>query len=227
MYGLPVAVIDFETTGVDPFKCRAVSMAIVHYSLGRGDSKVVFNETFNPEEPIPSGASAIHGIYDKDVEGRPTFWESFTRKGGIRDLLAGRVLAAYNLPYDWQVLNSELQRCRHGSYHRYSWFGICGLVLARYVDEERKSGHHKLEAVCARRDVDLSNAHDAGSDAYATSLVLGTLLRESAIKRGSRFETLRDYWAFQRIHAIQNEMELRAYFRRVGRTGGSWSWTEN
>ena len=60
-------MIDFETTGIDALGCRAVSMAIVHCNLGRGNAEIVYNQRFNPGEPIPEGASKVHGIYDKDV----------------------------------------------------------------------------------------------------------------------------------------------------------------
>jgi DNA polymerase-3 subunit epsilon len=227
VFGLPVAVIDFETTGIDALGCRAVSMAIVHCNLGRGNAEIVYNQRFNPGEPIPEGASKVHGIYDKDVEDCPTFEECYSQEGGIRDLLHGRVLVAYNLAYDWQVLNNELRRSHHLWEERYHWFGICGLVLARYVDDaERRKGYHKLEAVCTRREILLENAHDASSDAYATALVIGRLLREAAVKRGERFWTLRDLWGFQRMCAIDFESGLRAYFRKQGKDTGSWIWTD-
>ena len=42
LYGLPVAVFDFETTGVDPRECKAVELAIVHCNLGQDNAEVVF-----------------------------------------------------------------------------------------------------------------------------------------------------------------------------------------
>ncbi len=38
LYGLPVAVFDFETTGVDPRECKAVELAIVHCNLGKDNA---------------------------------------------------------------------------------------------------------------------------------------------------------------------------------------------
>jgi DNA polymerase III subunit epsilon len=227
VFGLPVAVIDFETTGIDALNCRAVSMSILHANLGHDNAEVVYNQRFNPGEPIPEGASNIHGIYDKDVVGCPSFAQCYSQEGGIRDLLRGRVLVAYNLSYDWQVLNAELRRSNHLWEERYHWFGICGLVLARYVDSQRRRrGYHKLEAVCKRRGIELENAHDAMADAKATAEVLNVLLREAAEKRGKRFYTLRDLWGFQRVCAIEFESGLRDYYRTKGKDTGSWVWTD-
>mgnify|MGYP003124638711 CR=1 FL=1 len=41
LYGLPLVVFDFETTGVDPQECRAVELAVVHVELGKGNEEVV------------------------------------------------------------------------------------------------------------------------------------------------------------------------------------------
>jgi len=220
-------VIDFETTGIDALGCRAVSMSIIHANLGHGNAEVVYNERFNPGESIPEGASKIHGIYDSDVVDCPSFADCYSREGGIRELLRGRVLVAYNLAYDWQVLNAELRRTHHLWEERYHWFGICGLVLARYVDSgRRRRGYHKLVAVCERRGIELENAHDAMSDAIATAKVLDILLGEAATKRGQRFYTMRDLWGFQRVCAIDFENGLRDYYRTQGKDTGSWVWTD-
>lgn len=202
-------------------------MSILHANLGHDNAEVVYNQRFNPGEPIPEGASNIHGIYDKDVVGCPSFAQCYSQEGGIRDLLRSRVLVAYNLSYDWQVLNAELRRSNHLWEERYHWFGICGLVLARYVDSgRRRRGYHKLEAVCKRRGIELENAHDAMADAKATAEVLNLLLREAAEKRGQRFYTVRDLWGFQRVCAIDFESGLRDYYRTKGKDTGSWVWTD-
>ena len=59
LYGLPVAVFDFETTGVDPTSCKAVELAIVHCNLGKDNAEVVFEKRFNPGCHIPEGASSV------------------------------------------------------------------------------------------------------------------------------------------------------------------------
>ena len=72
----------------------------------------------------------------------------------ILQLLDGRVLAAYNLPYDWTLMSVEI-----GSQYDAQFFGICGLVMSRSLDG--LFGGHKLEKVCNSRGIDLDNAHSA------------------------------------------------------------------
>ena len=220
IYGIPVATIDTETTGLGP-DARIVQIAIIHSDLGKGNSQVVMNQLINPGMPIPAASSAIHGIKDDQVKDSPSFGEVLPK---IRSLLEGRIIAAYNLPFDLDQLNNECARIP-GETTRYPWFGICGLVLSRFLDDNHKyKGAHKLESVCGRRQIEFS-AHDAAEDALATSRLLDLLFREAADRRG-RFGTLREYWSFQRVIAIQQEEDLRHYFRRIGRKREDWPWTD-
>jgi DNA polymerase-3 subunit epsilon len=227
---LPVAIVDFETTGVDPYGCRAVEMAIVHLHLGRGNIEVKFSRRFNPGVSIPEGASSVHGIYDADVQNELTFQECMSE---IDAYLQGRVLSAYNLPYDWAVLNAEYrrssvwrpneeQRWRYG----YQFFGICGLVMARAMDKGRRGkGYHKLGSVCERRGLCLEDAHTAEADAVMTAKLLEILLKEIA-ERVGRFPTVRDFWAWQRARAMEQERDFRYYLRSKGEENDVWPWTD-
>mgnify|MGYP003119272950 FL=1 len=230
LYGLPVAVFDFETTGVDTNTCRAVEMAIVHLELGKGNAETVYSQRFNPGVPIPEGASNIHGIKDEDVLDEPTFIECWPE---IEALLRGRVLAAYNLSFDWSLLNQEYRRHSiwQPTYNPHliygeQMFGICGLVMARAVDKIKGRGIHKLEKVCARRGIDLSNAHEASSDALASAQLIERLMGEVSQKRRRRFPTVRDFWGWQKIQAIQQEADLREWLLSKGIENEVWPWTD-
>ena len=220
LYGAPVAVVDFETTGLDPKSSRAVSVAVVHLELGKGNAEVVYHTLIEPCIPIPKASSDIHGIVDEMVEGVGSFPEHVDTLLGH---LEGRLLCAYNLPYDWQVLNSELSRAGRKPL---PWVGLCALVLARYVDAcVRGSGQHKLEAVARRRGIEF-NAHDAREDALVTGRLLDQLLIDAVSKRGEKFGELREYWAFQRAEAIGQEMSLRRYLQTRGIEREEWAWTD-
>jgi DNA polymerase-3 subunit epsilon len=230
LYGLPVAVIDFETTGVDPHLSRAVEMAIVHLNLGQNNPEVVFKERFNPGIPIPEGASNVHGISDEDVVSLSGFNYHISR---IEQLLKDRVIAAYNLPFDWVVLNSEYRRStmwhpdmQQRSGYGHQFFGMCGLVMARYLDtDQRGRGYHKLSSVCERRGISLEDAHSADADSLATAKLLELLLREATQQVG-RFPTVRDFWGWQRIQGIEQERGLRDWLRSKGKENHTWPWTD-
>ena len=62
---------DLETTGINIAKDRIVEIAILKINPnGNKESK---EYRINPTIPIPKEASAIHGIYDKDIVDKPTF----------------------------------------------------------------------------------------------------------------------------------------------------------
>ena len=67
----PLAFFDIESTGTNVRADRIIDLAVVKlHPDGRREE-----HTFrvNPERPIPVEASAVHGIYDKDVKDCPTF----------------------------------------------------------------------------------------------------------------------------------------------------------
>jgi DNA polymerase III epsilon subunit-like protein len=216
LYGSKIAYIDFETTGLVIGEARVVSVAIVHIELGRGEPELVYSQVINPEVPIPLVTSKIHGIYDKDVMDKPTFLEQLPE---MWKYLEGRLLAAYNLPFDWGMLDAEL--CRVVNV-RYPFFGICGKVLAMAVcNRPQGRGNHKLVNVCKQFGVSIDN-HNAESDALAGA----SLLQMHMPKLGIKFGEVREYWAWQREYAISKERDLRRYFRSKKRKTGSWPWTE-
>ena len=218
MYGAPVAVIDVETTGLNPSECKVVQLAIVHANLGMGNAEVVYSELINPGCAIPPATTKIHKITDSMVHSLGGFCDHV---GKIQEYLSGRILAAYNLPYDYGVLNAELQR---GDYNPLPWFGICGFVLAKHVDDASKGrGYHRLESVASRRGYTFQ-AHNAAEDALVTAKVLDSLLGEASRKFGRKFGDVREYWSFQREVAISQERSLRMYYNGKGKR--SWPWTD-
>ena len=61
----PLAIIDLESTGVDPANDRIVEIAVV--KLHPDGSPQLFHERVKPPGPIPVSAIAIHGITNEDV----------------------------------------------------------------------------------------------------------------------------------------------------------------
>lgn len=67
----PLAVIDLESTGVDPATDRIVEVAVL--TLAPGRAAEMFHTRINPGCPIPAAATAVHHIADADVVDAPTF----------------------------------------------------------------------------------------------------------------------------------------------------------
>src|SRR5262245_35663214 len=67
----PMAVIDLETTGIDPKVDRIVEISVLKILTdGRTDHRT---RRLNPGVSIPPAATRIHGISDADVQDSPRF----------------------------------------------------------------------------------------------------------------------------------------------------------
>ena len=67
----PIAFFDLETTGINTATDRIVEISIL--KVDPGGKEDILTMRINPGIPIPKEASEIHGIYDADVEGEPSF----------------------------------------------------------------------------------------------------------------------------------------------------------
>jgi len=106
-----IVVFDTETTGVDTDRDRIVQFAAI--KLDESGSEVDrMKLLIYPQVHIPSAATAIHGISDPDVDGKPDFpfyADSILAFIGDADL-CGHNMIAFDLP----LLLAELKRCgRH------------------------------------------------------------------------------------------------------------------
>lgn len=98
-------VLDTETTGLGA-EARIVEVAVLD-----GAGRVLLESLLDPGEPIPPEATAIHGITDAMVAGRPAFAEILP---ALTAALAGRRVLIYNARFDTQRLAHEVASCQHG-----------------------------------------------------------------------------------------------------------------
>ena len=103
----PLAVLDLETTGLDPHADRIVELAVAR--IGPGDAESRYRRLVDPGRPIPPAATKVHGIADADVLGRPRFAAIAPK---LLRLLEGCDLAGFNIRrFDLPFLAAELARC--------------------------------------------------------------------------------------------------------------------
>jgi DNA polymerase-3 subunit epsilon len=102
----PIAFIDLETTGTNLGVDRIVEIAIVR--IGKDHSRTVKRKLINPEMPIPTGASDVHGITDEMVRDAPTFKQVANE---MKQFLENCDLAGYNSNrFDIPLLVEEFLR---------------------------------------------------------------------------------------------------------------------
>src|SRR3954453_6268942 len=104
----PLAVLDLETTGVDPKTDRIVEVSVLKLVPGGGHDHRT--RRVNPGVPIPPEATAVHGITDDDVADCPAFRAIAP---GLARFLDGCDLCGFNiLKYDLRMLAGEDNRGR-------------------------------------------------------------------------------------------------------------------
>jgi DNA polymerase III epsilon subunit-like protein len=165
-------VFDCETTGTDLAVDEIVSFALVRLD-GDGVETLRWSRLVRPSYPIPSEATAVHGITDADVAGAPPFVEL---AGQLFCLLEDAVFVAHNAPFDLAMLRRGLARV--GVLYRPAGVA-CTLDAFRLL--EPLAVTHRLDALCERHDVVLTGAHDALSDVLATAELLRVLIHEHGV----------------------------------------------
>jgi DNA polymerase-3 subunit epsilon len=158
----PLAFFDLETTGIDVATDRIVEIAVIKV-LPDGTEETL-HTLINPGVPIPASATEVHGICDRDVQGKPTFGEMAER---LTRFLDGCDLAGFNvMRFDLPLLKAEFRRAG------LAWSeGNHKLVDAHvvYQEKERRDLTAAVEFYCGEEHAD---AHSALADARATRKVL-------------------------------------------------------
>jgi DNA polymerase III subunit epsilon len=159
---VPLCFFDLETTGTNITQDRIIEIAVIKM-LPSGEVQRKTN-LINPERPIPSASSAIHGIFDHDVADKPTF------KAVARDysrFMEGADLSGFNiLKFDVLVLVEEFLRA--GVEFDYERKRIIDAQKIYHMMEKRNLAA-ALKFYC---DKDLKDSHTAEADTEATMAVL-------------------------------------------------------
>lgn len=82
-FGMPVAVVDLESTGGNLYEDRVTEVALVKFGQGRAER---YEWLVNPQKPIPKFVAELTGISDGMVADAPVFAEI---AGGLFSVLKG------------------------------------------------------------------------------------------------------------------------------------------
>ena len=154
----PLVFFDIESTGLDITKDKIIEITILKLSIsGR---KNTFTFRINPEIPIPSENSKIHGIYDKDVKNLPSFKKVGNK---IKKLLYKCDLVGFNiLKFDLPILIEEFKNNKIS-------FSINDIniidVQKLYHLMEKRNLSSAYKFYCNKT---LKNSHSSFSDTMAT-----------------------------------------------------------
>lgn len=161
-----IAVVDTETTGLNPYRHdRIVELAAVVLEP-RGSILREFETLVNPQRDI--GCTSIHGLTASDVAGAPTF---AAVAGAFLDAMRGTAaIASHNVRFDYAFLELEFRRAGIG-FPKCPQY--CTMALA---------GGGRLASCCVAQGVEPpSHSHCALEDARAAARLLASFLESNPI----------------------------------------------
>lgn len=221
LWGAPCAFLDFETTwegtgGLNDPGQHPVQAAVVHWDLGsREEPRVVLEENIRPPVPVRAEATAVHGLSDADLLSAPGWSEVGER---VWRALRGRVLVAYNLPFDWTVYDGSLRRFGPEAHALCGlpFAGLDPLVWARAVPPKGRVAGNSLRDVARRLGIPTKGLHRAAADALLTARVSVPLLR-ALHDADVPLATVGDAWRATVLEARAWEVSSRSYHASRGR----------
>jgi DNA polymerase III subunit epsilon len=206
---VPLASLDFETTGIDPLHDRVLSYALLD------ESGIEITGLVNPGVPIPPASAEVHGITEAMLAEAPPSAEGLAVVvDWVQSLVERQVaLVVFNAPYDLTMLQAEASRLGLAQ-PDWSRLLVVDPLVVDWGIERGSLGQRRLIDVAAYYGVPLDNAHDATCDARAA--------RDVAVELGARHpqvgtSTLVELMASQRAWFALRAAEWNAYAALNGR----------
>lgn len=209
----PICFIDLETTGVDTQKSRIVEIAVLKLDVD-AVTRIVKTRRVNPEEPIPAGATAVHGITDADVAGQPTFAQIAK---GLHGLIANCDIAGFNSnSFDVPLLLAEFNRA--GVELDLSGVNLIDIGNIFKIQNPRTLSAAYLHYL----GKPLDNAHSAEADIIATHDILKQMfIQHSEVPRDMSELDLYSNYGNIRLD-ISGKFSVNAYMETVYNFGKNY-----
>ena len=227
MKPLEVCAIDVETTGLDREKDRIVSIGLARTTIDVNGDKMLDCETLNlrvnPGIPVPSEASAIHGIYNHHVENEAPF-EEYAKQ--VREVIGDRILIGHNVDFDKKFLSAAFKRAGLKTLHRNT--SICtmqemkrlrGNFGAGYVNTSLAETAFIL-GLQGRKDEN----HEALEDALLSLRIAGWFLTYEAGTSGVRDETLQEIFDVMKTKEGREYIKQELKGKRASESSGCMLW---
>lgn len=167
--GIPVAIVDIESTGGNLYEDRITEIAILRFENG-----IVrhYEWLVNPQKPISEFITMLTGIDNGMVMNAPAFSDI---SDILLPVLRGTLLIAHNSRFDYTFLRHEFQRI--GVY--FAAPTLCTVQLSRRLYPQHHK--HNLDSIIERFQIDVKKRHRAMSDVLA----LADFLEKSFTEKGN------------------------------------------
>ncbi|EHM88023.1 hypothetical protein HMPREF0045_01134 [Actinomyces graevenitzii C83] len=213
--GLGYAVVDLETTGLEPQDEAIIEVGVVLLDP-HGREQLRWDSLVNPHRH--PGPTRIHGITPDDLTYAP---ELGTLAPALVELLRGRVLVAHNIRFDASFLLPALRLELGAAALPRKISQVCTMNWARsFIDTPSRS----LVRCCQVCGIELASHHRAIDDAAACAQLLSHYLGVIAseyelfphgIPWGEQLAKAVQLW--QQVPRCESSQVVRALQARVGR----------
>ncbi|KZZ82817.1 PolC-type DNA polymerase III [Bacillus sp. SJS] len=209
-------VFDVETTGLSAVYDTVIELAAVKIKGGEIIDR--FERFANPHHPLSATTIELTGITDDMVKNAPEVKEVMQE---FKEWAGNDILVAHNASFDMGFLNVAYTRLLGED--KAANPVIDTLELGRFLYPDLKS--HRLNTLCKKFDIELTQHHRAIYDAEATGYLMLKMLKDAAEKGIQYHDQLNDNMgqgnAFQRsrpFHATlmaKDEVGLKNLFKLV------------
>ncbi|TLS37367.1 PolC-type DNA polymerase III [Pseudalkalibacillus caeni] len=207
-------VFDVETTGLSAVYNKIIELAAV--KVHNGEIIDRFERFANPHQPLSATTIELTGITDDMVENAPEIEDVLK---DFHEFIGNDILVAHNASFDMGFLNVGFRNIGIGEAKNPV---IDTLELARFLHPEMRN--HRLNTLCKKYNIELTQHHRAIYDAEATGYLLWALLKEAFEQEIVNHNQLNDNMGqggFQRTrpsHCIllaKNETGLKNLYKLV------------
>ncbi|MDF2607671.1 MAG: polC [Bacillales bacterium] len=161
-------VFDIETTGLSAVYNSIIEIAAVKIKNGEIIDK--YESFSNPHHPLSSTTIELTGITDEMVENAPEVSEVLSE---FKEWAGNAILVAHNASFDTGFLRVGYKKFNLGEFNSSC---IDTLELSRALFPEFKN--HRLNTLCKKFDINLTQHHRAIFDAEATAYLFLKMLKE-------------------------------------------------
>ncbi|AYC34395.1 3'-5' exonuclease [Pseudomonas cavernae] len=195
----PIAVIDFETTGISPGpSCRATEIAAVIVEDGRIVAR--YQSLMNSGAWVPPFIEQLTGISNAMLRSAPPAAQVMHE---VAEFVGTTPLLAHNAAFDQKFWDAELGLIRRSRQQAFA----CSLLLARRLLPE--APNHKLGTLNSwARLPDTGRAHRALADAEMAANLTLHLLERLRERHGLRAVSHELLCRLQRVPAAKVASEL-------------------
>ncbi|WP_058307778.1 PolC-type DNA polymerase III [Gracilibacillus massiliensis] len=162
-------VFDVETTGLSAIYDTIIELAAV--KVHNGEIIDRYESFANPHHPLSETTTNLTGITDDMVRDAPEVGDVLKE---FHQWMGDAILVAHNADFDMGFLNTGFKRIE---YQEASNPVIDTLELARLLFPELKN--HRLNTLCKKLDIELTQHHRAIYDAEATGYLLWKFIKLS------------------------------------------------